>query len=108
LEWAELERALSRRSTGDVKSFLSSCVDNLRVPYGRTVEAFPRHCIMTGTTNEEEFLADSTGDRRFWVIPVQKTSTVNYSLWNAIRFGQQLWHSTARVNVGGLSRMNKL
>jgi len=72
LEWAELERALSRRSTGDVKSFLSSCVDNLRVPYGRTVEAFPRHCIMTGTTNEEEFLADSTGDRRFWVIPVQK------------------------------------
>jgi len=72
LEWAELERAFSRRSTGDVKSFLSSCVDNLRVPYGRTVEAFPRHCVFVGSTNEEEFLADSTGDRRFWVIPVQQ------------------------------------
>lgn len=51
LEWSELERAFSKRSTSDVKAFMSCRVDNLRVPYGRTVEAFPRHCILVGTSN---------------------------------------------------------
>lgn len=72
LEWAELERAFSKRSTSDIKAFMSCRVDNLRVPYGRSIEAFPRHCILVGTSNEEEFLADPTGDRRFWVVPVQR------------------------------------
>lgn len=46
LEWSELERAFSKRSTSDIKAFMSCRVDNLRVPYGRTIEAFPRHCIL--------------------------------------------------------------
>jgi predicted P-loop ATPase len=28
--------------------------------------------VFVGTTNEHEFLADSTGNRRFWVIPMTK------------------------------------
>jgi predicted P-loop ATPase len=72
LEWAELERAFSKRSTSDIKAFMTCRVDNLRVPYGRVVESFPRHCVLVGTSNEEEFLADPTGDRRFWVVPVQQ------------------------------------
>lgn len=51
---------------------MSCRVDNLRVPYGRTIEAFPRHCVLVGTSNEQEFLADPTGDRRFWVVPVNR------------------------------------
>lgn len=71
------------------------------MPYGRTVEAFPRHCILVGTSNEEEFLTDPTGDRRFWVIPVQKTIDCQLlaqerdKIWAAAvalyRKGEQWW-----------------
>ena len=101
LEWAELERAFSKRSTSDVKAFMSCRIDNLRVPYGRNIEAFPRHCILVGTSNEEEFLADPTGDRRFWIVPVQKPIDCKLladerdRLWAAAvalyRRGEQWW-----------------
>jgi predicted P-loop ATPase len=35
------------------------------------VKAFPRPSILVGTTNFDEFLADPTGNRRFWVVPVK-------------------------------------
>jgi predicted P-loop ATPase len=35
------------------------------------VKEFPRPSIIVGTTNFDEFLADPTGSRRFWVVPVR-------------------------------------
>jgi hypothetical protein len=70
LEWGELEnmkRASSREAT---KAFITSQVDMIRPPYGRTVKDFPRTCVIVGTTNEDDFLNDPTGDRRYWPIPV--------------------------------------
>ncbi|NKB18738.1 MAG: hypothetical protein HC770_13180, partial [Pseudanabaena sp. CRU_2_10] len=69
-EWAELEAVFKRRDISQVKAFLTSACDLIRPPYGRTVTSFPRTSIILGSTNENEFLADSTGNRRFWVIPV--------------------------------------
>jgi len=70
MEWAELDHLTGRRHAGQVKAFLSQQTDTFRVPYGRTTEAFPRRCIIVGSTNHDTFLADETGNRRFWVIPV--------------------------------------
>lgn len=69
-EWAELEAIFRRKDLAETKAFLSCQTDNLRVPYGRTVESFDRPSILVGTTNKDEFLSDPTGNRRFWVIPV--------------------------------------
>tara|TARA_Y100001951_G_C11125793_1_gene175422 strand:- start:60 stop:578 length:519 start_codon:yes stop_codon:yes gene_type:complete len=45
----------------------------MRVPYGRSVEEWPRRGIIVGSTNKSDgFLVDETGNRRFHVIPVQK------------------------------------
>jgi len=42
-----------------------------RVPYGKATEDFPRRSIIVGSTNRDTgFLIDDTGNRRFWVIPV--------------------------------------
>jgi len=72
MEWAELEHIFRRKELGAVKAFLTSSVDVLRVPYGRSIDEFPRQSIIVGTSNEDDFLADPTGDRRYWVIPVQQ------------------------------------
>lgn len=72
IEWAELESIFRRRDLASVKAFLTCSRDYIRPPYGRSVQAFDRPSIIVGTTNQDEFLADPTGNRRYWVIPVQK------------------------------------
>ena len=71
-ELGELEHVTSRAHAGRVKAFVSSQVDTYRQPYGRVVEAVPRHNVIVGTTNEAQFLTDTTGDRRFWVVRVSR------------------------------------
>lgn len=47
------------------KSFLTTRVDKVRLPYARRDSTLPRQCIFFATTNEDEFLKGSNGDRRF-------------------------------------------
>ena len=81
MEWAELDSITSRKHAGQVKSFLSRSTDLLRVPYGRSVEEWPRKGIIVGSTNKQSgLLIDDTGNRRFWVIPCQKSITDSIDL----------------------------
>lgn len=54
-----------------IKAFISSKVDRYRPAYGRVIEEHPRQCVLVGTTNENTYLRDRTGNRRFWPIPVR-------------------------------------
>ena len=67
VELAEL--APSRKAEAeDLKSFLTRATDEIRAPYARRSDIVPRQCVFVGTTNETEFLRDSTGGRRFWPV----------------------------------------
>lgn len=63
----------TRKADIDVlKGFLSRQVDEYRPAYGRVLERHPRTCVIFGTTNTTTgFLRDTTGNRRFWPVPVE-------------------------------------
>lgn len=70
--------AMNRQETSAVKQFLSKQDDIYRAAYGRHTERYPRRCVFCGTSNEGDFLKDTTGNRRFWpvdvgVYPVKKS-----------------------------------
>lgn len=75
IELQELN-GMSKAEENQVKQFLSKLEDIFREPYGRRTGRHPRRCVFFGTTNEEEFLRDHTGNRRFWPVDcaVQQTT----------------------------------
>ncbi|NEP19743.1 MAG: hypothetical protein F6J97_23125 [Leptolyngbya sp. SIO4C1] len=79
VEWAELEVVFRRKDVSAVKAFITTQTDQIRPPYGRAVMEFPRPSIIVGTTNFDEFLADPTGNRRFWVIGITQKRRSRWS-----------------------------
>lgn len=69
VEISELE-AFSRAEVSMIKKVITCQVDRFRPPYGRTSTDFPRRCVFVGTTNEDSYLKDHTGARRFWPIKI--------------------------------------
>lgn len=71
IEIAELS-ALKRTDINDVKKFITETIDQYRPPFGKTTIDRPRRCVQIGTTNENKYLQDQTGNRRFWPVPVTR------------------------------------
>lgn len=69
-EVAELDSFKKAENTR-IKQFLSSKKDKYRPPYGKHVVERPRQTILVGTTNEDQFLTDPSGSRRF--VPIRAT-----------------------------------
>ncbi|EDO0433947.1 hypothetical protein GNZ28_07330 [Listeria monocytogenes] len=70
MELGELS-ALNKTEVEKAKAFISAREDRFRVAYGENVQGFPRQCIFIATTNDNTFLRDGTGNRRFWPVEVQ-------------------------------------
>lgn len=68
-EIAELD-AFRGRENSRIKALMSSQEDNYRRPYGHHAISVARQVVFAGTTNEDEFLTDQTGSRRFWSVKV--------------------------------------
>lgn len=80
---------MSKAQVGDIKAFISSSVDRYRVAYGTTVEKFDRQCVLVGTTNDDNYLRDRTGNRRFWPTPVRKKINTEWVIkWRAQLFAE--------------------
>ena len=68
IEIAELESFRKSADVTLIKKTISCQVDRVRSPYNRRHQDLPRQCIFVGTTNEDEYLHDTTGNRRYWPI----------------------------------------
>lgn len=67
LEIGELD-SMKKAEITTVKQFITKQSDRFRPAYGRRTVNNPRQCVIFGTTNENQFLRDPTGNRRFWVV----------------------------------------
>lgn len=79
-----------KKDIDSLKAFISKSVDEFRVPYGKTAVQYPRMTSFCGTVNEDEFLIDRTGNRRFAVIPLQEDLYIDYDDIKNFDF-LQLW-----------------
>lgn len=103
-ELGELDHVTSRAHAGRIKAFVTSQVDKYRAPYARAIASVPRCNVIVGSTNEDAFLSDPTGDRRFWCVRVPgaidqvELTRDRDQLWAeavaAFRAGEPWWLST--------------
>lgn len=94
-EVAELEGLLKSEVT-KIKLFATKTVDGARPAYGRSRVDRPRRCIFVATTNEDTYLRDTTGNRRFWPVDVGTIDLVGVK-----RDRDQLWAEAAAAEVSG-------
>lgn len=92
-----------RAEATKTKSFLTSRTDTYRPSYGRRTRDFKRQTVFCGSTNEEFYLPDRTGNRRYWPLRVkaarvQKIIADRDQLWAeavaAFKNKEQWWDNT--------------
>lgn len=69
-ELGEMESTF-RTDIEKLKAFITQPSDTFRRSYGRADETSIRRTSIAGTCNNKKILADPTGNRRFWVIPLR-------------------------------------
>jgi predicted P-loop ATPase len=89
VELSEMSAA-KKADQEQIKLFISKQSDNYRAAYARYTIERPRQCAFFGSTNDEEFLKDPTGGRRFWPIKVDKIPVEKYNQLSEL-YVQQLW-----------------
>lgn len=111
-ELGELDSTVKKEQSA-LKAFFTSPIDDIRAPYGKSSIRRARVTSFCATVNPEEFLKDSTGNRRFWVIPVSKIDyqkLENYGKDWVIQLWTQVyeeiktyWRNTGNFNIFRLS-----
>jgi predicted P-loop ATPase len=69
VEIGELDSSF-KKDIARLKGFLTSDRDKVRRPYDRIESEYPRRTVFCASVNEHDFLIDSTGNSRWWTIPV--------------------------------------
>lgn len=96
IELAELDSFNKAESTR-AKQFFGASVDKYRPSYGRMVQAFARQCVFAGSTNQESYFKDASGNRRYW--PVKCTAVHKEALQ---RDRDQLWAEAFMMYLDGV------
>lgn len=94
-------QGFNKADSNRLKQFLGQKTDKYRAPYERREEEHPRHCVFFGTTNDDEFLRDSTGNRRYWPVEVGKNNSSKNVFKDLDSEKDQIWaEAVVRFRAG--------
>lgn len=68
-ELGEIDSTFKKEQSA-LKGFITRTVDKIRLPYAPADSDMPRTTSMCGTVNPEQFLKDTTGNRRYWTVHI--------------------------------------
>jgi predicted P-loop ATPase len=75
-EIGELD-SFSRADATRVKAFVSSQTDRFRAPYDTVPRDWERQVVFGGSTNQDEYFKDPTGNTRFWPLRAEEVESIN-------------------------------
>src|SRR5262249_28114772 len=97
IECSELA-GMKKGEVEDLKGMLSRTSDRERLAYDRITSEVPRQFITIGTTNNQKYLKDQTGNRRVWPVLIKK-----FNLEALKRDVDQIWAEAAAREAKGES-----
>jgi putative DNA primase/helicase len=88
---------MTKHDVTAIKLFLSKTHDRARPAFGRARVDRARRCVFAGTTNDDKYLRDTTGNRRVW--PAKAHGLID--LEGVRRDRDQLWAEAAVAEASG-------
>lgn len=98
---ADEGHSLKKADSNVMKSFMTRRNDTYRAPYDTVPTEHPRRCVVWGSTNEETFLRNEAGNRRFLIVECGRydidavTDEYVDQIWaeavHLYRAGERLW-----------------
>ncbi|WP_459696043.1 virulence-associated E family protein [Acidisoma sp. C75] len=102
IELAELS-AMRRADLDSVKAYLANRVDKYRPKYGRRDITVPRQNVFAATVNDDSYLKDASGARRFWPVACAVGKPVGWEIDIASFDGvvPQIWAEAVAAYAAG-------
>jgi predicted P-loop ATPase len=107
--FVELQEMVHTRKAAvdELKAFLTETADRVRSPYGRINKRYPRQSVFFGSTDNDCYLKDTTGNRRFWPVackPVVTNIEGSFTDRDALaRDRDQIWAEARDLFLAGVS-----
>jgi putative DNA primase/helicase len=70
VELGELDATFRKADIARLKSFIPKPDDKLRRPYDRVDSEYQRRTVFCASVNDDRYLVDDTGNRRWWTVAV--------------------------------------
>ena len=100
-----------RKDMDTVKAFLTKSTDEYRTPYGKASLHYPRMTSFVGTVNDEQFLIDQTGNRRFVTVPLSLDLVIDYETqikpFNALQLWSQIYYIIKDEDMSSCFRLSE-
>ena len=103
-----------RKDMDSLKAFLTKSMDEYRQPFGKKSLKYPRRTVFIGTVNDEKYLIDETGNRRFATIPIKDGISLDYdtqiATFDSLQFWAQIYEIVQKevdcgATIGGCFRL---
>jgi len=117
VEMSELTTVI-KAEVEDMRRFLTRRVEDYRPSYGRTEIKRPRRVVFCGSTNRDDYLKDTQGERRFWIVFCQNPldpvglAAVRDQLWAeamvAYQSGEQWWLDEEVANMARQQQIERV